>query len=190
MSESEIKEITEDIIKKVEQSEDKVKIDYKPAAEGDRARPWRISNKIISLGEFTDDYGTKVFVPLLSIYETDPSKVPREHWIQVDVKNKKYMMCRKTFLFMTNGVCEPLYDKSNTVVTHITVYSEEEQDSDRNKEFWKLQFEKYMRCGNLSWEEALRLYENKDEEESKGTEKKKLETVMEDLKISDTETKE
>ena len=190
MSEAAIKEITEDIVKQVEQSEDKVKIDYKPAAEGDRERPWCISNKIVSLGEFTDDYGTKVFVPLISIYETDPSKVPREHWLQVNVKNKKYMLCRKTFLFMTNGVCEPLYDKSNTVVTHITVYSTEEKHSIRNKEFWKQQFEKYMRCGNLSWKEALRLYEDKDEDESKEKENKKLETVMENLNISDTETKD
>ena len=186
MSEAEIKSITEEIVKQVEENneKEKVKIDYKPAAEGDRQRPWVISNKIVSLGELTDDYDTKVFIPLISIYETDPKKVPRDQWVNITVKDKKYMVCRKTFLFMTNGVCEPLYDKSNTVVTHITVHSQEEQNTDRNKEFWKQQFQKYMRCGSLSWKEATKLYEDK------GEESKDLETVLEDLSIGDSESKE
>lgn len=63
---------------------------------------------------------------------------------------------------MVNGICEPLYDKSNTVVTHIQVHSDEENDTDKNKEYWKDQFEKFMRCGNMSWEDAEKEYTQKD----------------------------
>ena len=157
-----IEEVVKDIVNSVEQDqkikEEAIKIDYKPAAEGNRQRPWCISNKIRTIGEFNDQFQTRVFIPLISLYETSPEKIPLEHWLKVIVKNKTFMVCKKTFLFMVNGICEPLYDKSNTVVTHIQVHSDEENGTDKNKEYWKDEFEKFMRCGNMSWEDAEKEY--------------------------------
>ena len=133
---------------------DKIELSYQNASEGDRERPWVISNKIVTLGEMKDEHNTTMFIPLISIYEKKAENVRLNDWAKIKVKNKQFLVCKKTLLFMTNCICEPLYDKSNTVVTHITVHSDAAKGSKENKLYWKTQFAKYMKVGSMTWEEV------------------------------------
>ena len=133
---------------------EKIEVSYQNASEGDRERPWVISNKIVTLGEMKDEHNTTMFIPLISIYETKAENVRLNDWAKIKVQNKQFLVCKKTLLFMTNCICEPLYDKSNTVVTHITVHSDAAKGSEENKLYWKTQFAKYMKVGSMTWEEV------------------------------------
>ena len=160
--ESTIKELTEAMIETVldettqdgeskdgETKRDVVEIKYKKASEGDRERPWVISNTMLTLGEMAE--GKRI--PLISLFESEPEKV-KDHWTTLTIKNKDYMVCKKTFLFMTNCACELFHDKTQTVVTHIFVHSEHEKQTEENKNFWKRQFAKYMKVGAMGWNEV------------------------------------
>jgi len=186
MSESVIKEVTEELIEKIEkQEENAVKIDYKPASEGDRERPWCISNKLPDMAElYDDDTSCKLFMPIISLFEKKPKDIASQDWVKITVKKKKYMVCKKSFLFMTNCLCEPRYDKSGSVITHIMVHSPEEKGSDANKEYWKRQFAKYMSLGSMDWEKVRAQVEMKDDREDG------IETKLESLTIKDNEQKQ
>lgn len=188
MSESVIKEVTEELVQKVEEAEGKenaVKIDYKPASEGDRERPWCVSNKLPDIAElYDDDTNCKLFMPIISLFEKKPNDIASQDWVKITVKKKKFMVCKKSLLFMTNCLCEPMYDKSGTVVTHVMVHSPEEKGSDANKEYWKRQFAKYMSLGSMDWEKVRAQVEMKDDREDG------IETKLESLTIKDNEQKQ
>ena len=165
MSEAAIKELTDELLDQVitehlddetktnelptPPAEKNVEIKYKDASEGDRERPWVISNKMITIGELE---GKRL--PLLSLFETDPSTLPLKRWTIMTIEKKKYMVCKKSFFFMTNGACQLLHDVTDTVVTHVMVHSEFDKGTDENKEYWKRQFAKYMKIGSMTWEEV------------------------------------
>jgi hypothetical protein len=185
MSESVIKEITEEIVKKVEKKEqhEAVKVDYSPAANGDRERPWHLSNKAPTMGELKD--GKQL--PIVSIFQPDLNKIEEEDWVQIHANKKTYMTCVKSFLLMTNCVCEMKYDVTNTVVTHLLLHSPEQENNDRNKEFWKNQFRKYLRVGAMSYKEA------REEVKMYGKEKMEMKTIeeeMERLGVEETKSNE
>lgn len=180
--ESTIKELTEEMINKVleeddtetkgeeKQKRDVVEIQYKKASEGDRERPWVVSNKMITMAELPNDEK----VPLISIFEKNPEKIPFERWTKLFIQNRKYMIDRKSFLFVTNCACEVMHDKTKTVVTHLMIHSEHEKNTEVNKEFWKRQFAKYMKVGAMTWEEVDEQWSIKDQDLS-----------LENLKVSD-----
>ena len=169
MSEASIKELTEEMLDQViEQqiddetkseetkcdppkppAEENLEIKYKDASEGDRERPWVISNKMITIGELK---GKRL--PLLSLFESDPSAIPLQRWTIMTIEKKQYMVCKKSFFFMTNGACQLLHDVTETVVTHVMVHSEFDKGTEENKEYWKRQFAKYMKVGSMSWQEV------------------------------------
>ena len=174
MSESAIKELTEEILDQVitehvtkhlddetkseetkcddppkPPAEENVEIKYKDASEGDRERPWVISNKMITIGELE---GKRL--PLLSLFESDPSTLPLKRWTIMTIEKKKYMVCKKSFFFMTNSACQLLHDVTETVVTHVMLHSEFDKGTEENKEYWKRQFAKYMKVGSMTWEEV------------------------------------
>ena len=168
MSESDIKELTDELLDQVitehlddetkseetksdppKPAEDNVEIKYKDASEGDRERPWVISNKMITIGELK---GKRL--PLLSLFESDPSAIPLQRWTIMTIEKKQYMVCKKSFFFMTNGACQLLHDVTETVVTHVMVHSEFDKGTEENKEYWKRQFAKYMKVGSMSWQEV------------------------------------
>ena len=183
MSEAAIKQLTEEMLDQVitEQIDDETKSDappkppanenveikYKAASEGDRERPWVISNKMITIGELQ---GKRL--PLLSLFESDPSTLPLKRWTIMTIEKKQYMVCKKSFLFMTNGACELLHDKTDTVVTHVMVHSEFDKGSEENKEYWKRQFAKYMKVGSMTWEEVDEQWNIDKEKELKEVEDK------------------
>jgi len=183
MSEAEIKELTEEMLDQVitEQIDDETKSDdppkppanenveikYKAASEGDRERPWVISNKMVTIGELQEKR-----LPLLSLFESDPSTLPLKRWTIMTIEKKQYMVCKKSFLFMTNGACQLLHDKTDTVVTHVMVHSEFEKGTDENKDYWKRQFAKYMKVGSMTWDDVDEQWNIDKEKELKEVEDK------------------
>ena len=183
MSEAEIKQLTEEMLDQVitEHLDDETKSDdppkppanenveikYKAASEGDRERPWVISNKMITSGELE---GKRL--PLLSLFESDPSTLPLKRWTIMTIEKKQYMLCKKSFLFMTNGACQLLHDKTDTVVTHVMVHSEFDKGTEENKEYWKRQFAKYMKVGSMTSEEVDEQWNIDKEKELKEVEDK------------------
>ena len=183
MSEAEIKQLTEEMLDQVitehlddetksddppkPPAEKNVEIKYKAASEGDRERPWVISNKMITIGELE---GKRL--PLLSLFETDPSTLPLKRWTIMTIEKKQYMVCKKSFFFMTNGACQLLHDTTDTVVTHVMVHSEFDKGTDENKDYWKRQFAKYMKLGSMTWEEVDEQWNIDKEKELKEVEDK------------------
>ena len=108
MSEAEIKQLTEEMLDQVieQQIDDETKSDdppkppaeknveikYKAASEGDRERPWVISNKMITIGELQ---GKRL--PLLSLFENDPSALPLKRWTIMTIEKKNTWCARNHF---------------------------------------------------------------------------------------------
>jgi len=195
MSEAAIKELTEEMLDQVitehlddetksketksnppkPPAEENVEIKYKAASDGNRERPWVISNKMITIGELK---GKRL--PLLSLFESDPSTLPLKRWTIMTIEKKEYMVCKKSFFFMTNGACQLLHDVTDTVVTHVMVHSEFDKGTEENKAYWKRQFAKYMKVGSMTWEEVDEQWNIDDKS---NTEIKKVEDKLQQLAV-------
>ena len=190
MSESVIKEITEEIIEKVENNgeppKDAVKIDYAPAANGDRERPWHLTNKAMTMGVL----GEGEEIPIVSMFEPNLKKLKETDWVKIKVNDRHYMACKKSFLLMTNCICEMKHDVTETVVTHLLIHSPETENNTKNKEFWKMTFRKYLRLGAMSWEDARKEVKNPEGAVEGELEMKTLSDEIERLDVGVVEEKE
>ena len=164
---------------------EKVKVSIEGAVSGSRERGWTIQNKCRQIAQLKD----KVKFPVVSLYETDPSKVPTKAWQLIKTPDEKNLLCcQKTILLLSEVVMQPEMDASDQVVLRMHVLAPKEESIDKNL-FWKQTWGRFMHLGGISWEELLKegLKRKEQEKSTKTPDLQKLKDLS--LKENTTSTK-